>query len=134
MAKRAKKPVSEEVVAAVTDTIEPCEVELQKVQDESPVAVQEAPAPVVETPKSEVALTYDVKLSIYEKRILDVPAGTAKVVVENLGGGDLYVDANAISYSSNALIAIGASKEFSGVSKLFVSSASRPTFRVSIFK
>jgi hypothetical protein len=76
----------------------------------------------------------ELKLQIHENKVIPVPKDIKKVVVTNLGGGDLYVSALGMSFSSENLLQVGEEKEFIGAERLFVGTASRPKFRISNYK
>jgi hypothetical protein len=108
--------------------------------EDKPVLVEDATAEniLVEAVEPEVAEAVlesidapfiDIKLTIHEIRPIAIPEGT-KIVIENLGGGDLYVGNEVISYAPDSLIAVGDRKEFVGGETIILTSASRPTFRV----
>ena len=78
--------------------------------------------------------TYERKLFIYENVVIQVPGGTKKTVVQNVGGGELYVSPVAVSFNRKDVLADGQLVSFDGgVDKVFISSASRPTFRISFY-
>lgn len=75
----------------------------------------------------------EVQLHIHQNLILKMRGDAKRVVVENAGGGDLYVDVNSVRFHPECKLAPDEKKEFKDVQKLFVGSASRPTLRVKQF-
>lgn len=75
----------------------------------------------------------EIQLKIYESVRLPVLSGAKRVVVENIGVGEAFVDSISIKYDPKYKLRPGESKEFTKVSQIFLGSASRPTLRISMF-
>lgn len=75
----------------------------------------------------------EMQLKIYESVCLPVVSGTKRVVVENIGMGDAFVDSISVKYDPKYKLSPGERKEFINVSRLFLGSASRPMLRISMF-
>lgn len=82
---------------------------------------------------AEPLVAFDYHLRLYENKIISVHPQAKRVVITNLGEGDLYSDVDAISFAPADRLEPGASKEFKGANKVFVRSASRPTVRIEQF-
>lgn len=97
---------------------------------------EESQAVAEETDNGDGVLTqFTVQLHVYENRIVNVPDGACRVLVENVGDvGEVYVDVISVNFNPRNLILPGDKKEFKGVKRLYVGSASRPTVRFTFFK
>lgn len=82
---------------------------------------------------AEPLVAYDYQLRLFENKIISVHPQAERVVITNLGEGDLYSDVDAVSFDPADRLAPGDSKEFRGASRVFVRSASRPTVRIEQF-
>jgi hypothetical protein len=100
---------------------------------EEVVEVQEAPKK--EAPKKEVEPFFEdlIQLSVYQNKVYGLLPQTKRVIVENIEGGDVYVDLLTVKFDAEALIIPGQSKEFKGVDKLFIGTASRPMLLIKQF-
>ncbi|MEK5060941.1 MULTISPECIES: hypothetical protein [unclassified Paenibacillus] len=87
----------------------------------------------VQANDDEPLVAYDYQLRLYENKIIGVHPEAKRVVITNLGAGDLYSDVDMVSFDPADRIAPGESKEFKGAVKVFVRSASRPTVRIEQF-
>lgn len=81
----------------------------------------------------EPLVAYDYQLRLFENKIIGVHPEAKRVVITNLGAGDLYSDVDAVSFDPADRLVPGDSKEFKGASRVFVRSASRPTVRIEQF-
>lgn len=81
----------------------------------------------------ELVSAIEVRLDIYENLVHTALPGVTKIVVENLGGGDVYASTSSVKLDSKNLIIPGKTKEFKADS-VILCSASRPLVRVSQFK
>lgn len=59
---------------------------------------------------------------------------TKRVVVENLGGGELYVGTENLEFVLENLVKIGETKEITGGTPFFVGAPGRPFYRISHFE
>lgn len=75
----------------------------------------------------------EIRLNIYENLVHPALPGASKIVVENLGGGDVYASSTSVKFDAENLIAPDGIKEFKGNS-VVLCSASRPLVRISQFK
>ncbi|WP_426455303.1 hypothetical protein ACP26L_36400 (plasmid) [Paenibacillus sp. S-38] len=97
--------------------------------------VGETPQQAAEPAKADQALyTHEMTLSIYETRVFPVVPGTGRIVVENLAGGDAFVSETARTFSEESRIAPGEAREIVGASVVYLSTASRPRLRISMFQ
>ncbi|GEA16752.1 hypothetical protein E308F_29980 [Moorella sp. E308F] len=76
----------------------------------------------------------EVKLGVSELLVVDILPEVRQVVVENLGGGDVYVDPKAIAFTPDKCVAPGGKVVFEGVKKVFLEATSRPVVKISQFK
>lgn len=129
MAAPKKKPVEDKVVETPQEEVVVMIPEFEAAA-EAPETPEVEEAPVED---GDVISVHEQQLNIYETAVLSVPAGAQRVEVENVGGGDLYVDSVAIQYDARYLLAPGQKKQFKNVSHVFVGSASRPTVRLTAF-
>lgn len=119
MAKETKKAPKKE---AVKEEV----VEVVEVQEEIPKK---------EASKKELVPFFEdlIQLSVYQNKVYGLLPQTKRVVIENIEGGDVYVDHIAVKFESSALVAPGESKEFKGVDKVFIGTASRPMLLIKQF-
>lgn len=68
------------------------------------------------------------------RQLINFFPNTKRVVVENLGGGDLYVGTTNIDFIAENLVRIGETKEITDVNAFYVGALSRPFFRISHFE
>lgn len=76
----------------------------------------------------------EITLFVYQNRVIGLIPGVKRVLVENLEGGDVYIDPISASMAKINKVTPGESKEFTGVDKLIATSASMPRIRVSQWK
>lgn len=86
------------------------------------LAVDEAPPSVIEV--------WQLLMGVHRAYPL-LRGGAAKLVVENLGGGDVYISPNPYVYRPEYLLPIGGRRELVG-EDMYAYAASRPTIKVTI--
>lgn len=86
-------------------------------------------------PKSRLVLVSEknYQLNISERKIVICLNNSKKVVVENLGFGDVYVGSESVELTGNFLVRHGEEKVFKDVESLVMLATSRPTVRVKQF-
>lgn len=75
-----------------------------------------------------------IQLRVNERKVIQLNNETNKVVIENIEGGDVYVGVTSITFSEEARLSPKDIKTFSGVTKLFVSSLSRPIISIKCYR
>jgi hypothetical protein len=138
MAKKAFNKVEDQVIEAVVEVTG--EVFETVVEDIPAVAVENEVPLVEDVPtvaKKSEKFPLEViegQLGIYENRVINVPAEAKVIEIENIEGGDMYVDNTGIQYGANYMLTPGQVKVYKGAKQVFLSSASRPIFRIRFFK
>jgi hypothetical protein len=122
--------VETEVTEPVVEVEAAVEVEYEAAQEPSVETFE----PAVVIPTDAPISVFEAQLNIYESKVVAVPEGAKRIIVENVGGGDLYVDTIAFQYDPKYRVAPGASKEFKGAKNILIGSASRPLVRVTFLK
>lgn len=91
---------------------------------------------VVEVPSAvEPYHVYDGQTKVSSRRqVFEVPASASYAVVENAGGGDLYVGVNSIEFTESNLLRVGETKRIESNETFYVGALSCPKFRISYYK
>ncbi len=80
------------------------------------------------------------QMRVHECKAFNLVDGACKFIVESMGGGDLYADTKVINASKETRINSGEKRVFEIAEGqregafLYLTSASRPTFRISLSK
>lgn len=98
--------------------------------------VVEETKPEKSSKKTELELvdTKEIKLNISKYLGIDLLPDVKKVVVENKGAGDVYVNNEPVTMKVDYLVTAFDSKEFDNVSQLFMVSACRPLVVIKQYK
>lgn len=125
----ARKPANKAQAAATEDVKVGAVVEDNAVE-KAPEADKEQ-SPAKEEVKGEVVRETVHQLGIFSDYIYNVMNKGAKVVVENLGYGDIYVDSEGLAkVGKSKRLMFKESAEFEGVEKLYLVSASQPVAQI----
>lgn len=80
-------------------------------------------------------LVFEGQTTVSSRRnVFSFQPNTKRVVVENIGGGDLYVGTTNIHFTKENLVRVGETKEITGVTTFYVGALSRPSYRISHFE
>lgn len=83
---------------------------------------------------SEPILVFEGQTQVSSRRnVFSFQSNTKKVIVENIGGGDLYVGTTNINFTQENLVRVGETKEITDVSTFYVGALGRPFYRISHF-
>jgi cold shock CspA family protein len=141
--KAKQEPVVTEVAEEAVDTTIGEEV-VTTSDEEADTSVEEASVEEVTTSEVEVednvVFTADYQLKVHEYRVFNLVGDATKFIIENLGGGDIYADTKVIEVSPLTRVNDGEPVTFEIAEEdraeafLYVTSASRPSFRVTLAK
>jgi len=119
---QAQEQVVEEPQATATEEAATVTEEQTSVANEKELTVER-----------EVVFEQEHTLLIYERMVVTPRPGAKAVLVQNLGGGTVYVGGDT-GFKNLEALTDGSEKLFEGVSSVYLTSACRPTVRIAHLK